>query len=134
MAIFELLAQIPTSQPVTDAVTTSQPAPSAGNPWIFLGIMALVFWFVVFRPRKKEQNQRADMLKSLKKHDKVMTIGGVIGTVMEVRDDEVVLKVDDNSNTRIRFIRSAIQKVLVQPEVAKNPTNVDGKGAGDEKK
>jgi len=52
------------------------------------------------------------MLAALKKGDKVQTAGGILGTVVEVRDSEVVVKVDENANTRLRFARSAIQAVL----------------------
>ena len=52
------------------------------------------------------------LLSSLKKQDRVLTIGGLIGTVVEVRDDEVVLKIDENANTRARFTKNAIQQVL----------------------
>jgi preprotein translocase subunit YajC len=75
---------------------------------IFFGI----FYFIALRPRQKEQKKREQLLKSIKKYDKVMTIGGIIGSVMEIRDDEVILKVDDNTNTRIKFSRSAVQRVL----------------------
>jgi preprotein translocase subunit YajC len=42
----------------------------------------------------------------------VQTIGGVIGTIVEVKDAEVVVKIDETTNTKIRFARSAIQQVL----------------------
>ena len=51
-------------------------------------------------------------MSAIKKHDRVQTIGGVIGAIVEVKPDEVVLKVDESSNTRITFARSAIQQVL----------------------
>ena len=62
-------------------------------------------------------------LASIKKYDKVMTIGGIIGTVMEIREDEVILKVDDNTNTRMKFSRSAIQR----PLSVQNSENKDDK-------
>lgn len=73
----------------------------------------VVLWFVLIRgPQKREQASREAMLSALKKNDKVVTIGGMIGTVANVSADgqEVTLKVDDN--TRIRMIRSSIQRVL----------------------
>lgn len=111
MNMIDLVAQATqaVSEPAEDA------AQNRGGMWQMLGYMAIlffIFWFIVFRPRKQEQKQREKLLGQIKKHDKVMTIGGVIGTVMEVRDDEVILKVDDNSNTRMKFIRGSIQKVI----------------------
>lgn len=61
---------------------------------------------------RKEKKKRAALMSNLKRRDKVQTIGGVIGTIAEISNDEVVLKVDHGSQTRIRFSRSAIQQVL----------------------
>jgi preprotein translocase subunit YajC len=52
------------------------------------------------------------MLSQLKRGDRVQTIGGILGTVVEARESEVVLKVDESANTKIRFSRSAIHRVL----------------------
>jgi len=59
---------------------------------------------------RKEKKKRAEMLSQLAKGATVQTVGGVKGTVMEVREgaDEVVVKVDEKSNTSMRFARSAI--------------------------
>ena len=81
--------------------------------------MAFIFIVVMWMSssgRKKEQKKRKDMLATLKKHDRVMTIGGVIGTVMDVREDEVTLKVDESNNTRMRFSQTAIQKVISEDQ------------------
>ena len=61
---------------------------------------------------RREKKRRAQMLESVKKNVRVQTVGGIIGTVTDLRDNEVTLKVDESSNTRIRFARSAIQSVL----------------------
>lgn len=82
------------------------------NPLFILLLGIVVMYAFVFRARNKEQRQRQDMLKSLKKNDRVQTIGGVLGSVIEVRDDEVLVKVDESNNTKIRFTRSAIHRVL----------------------
>ncbi|MBX3358748.1 MAG: preprotein translocase subunit YajC [Phycisphaeraceae bacterium] len=62
--------------------------------------------------QRKEKRKREAMMSSLSRHDRVQTIGGIIGTIVELKSDEVILKVDENSNTRIRFSRAAIQQVL----------------------
>ena len=51
------------------------------------------------------------MLSSLKKGDKITSIGGIVGTVIEVRDDEVTVKVDETGNVRMKFARWAIRGV-----------------------
>ena len=94
-----------------------QQAPSAspfgGNGMMIWGLFALIilmFWWSS-RSKKKQEQKHRDMLSALKKGDKITTIGGIIGTVIEVRDDEVVVKVDETNNVRMRFIRGAIRDV-----------------------
>jgi len=102
-------------------VPTSAPAPR-DNPlmvFVWMGLIVFVFWFLMLRPKQKEQKQRDQMLKAIKKYDKVMTIGGIVGTVMEVREEEIIIKVDENTNTRIKFTRGAIQRVLSSADADK---------------
>jgi preprotein translocase subunit YajC len=78
-------------------------------PLILLGI---VFYFFIMRPQNAEKKRRAAMLSAIKKNDRVCTIGGIIGTVVNAKEDEVTLKVDESNNTKITFTRSAIARVL----------------------
>lgn len=112
MLLMNLLAQA--TQP-----TTQPQGPGGGGMMEMLLMFAAigaVFYFIMLRPKQKEQKQRQDMLNNVQKYDKVMTIGGVVGTVMEVRDDEVIVKVDESTNTRMKFIRGAIQKVITDKD------------------
>ncbi len=52
------------------------------------------------------------------KNDRVLTIGGVIGTVLSVKDSEVVLKVDESTNTKMTFVKTAIQKIITDEQPA----------------
>lgn len=83
--------------------------------------IAVIFYFLLIRPQKREQAARESMLSALKKNDRVVTIGGMIGTIANITADgqEVTLKVDDN--TRIRMIRSSIQRVLSADGEAEKP-------------
>ncbi len=79
-----------------------------GSFQILLIVVMLVFVVMMFRgPRKKQQEHRK-MIESLQKNDRVRTIGGIYGTVVDVREDEIVLKVDEANNTKIRVAPSAI--------------------------
>lgn len=72
-------------------------------------ILLVVFWFLVFVPQKKQQKQRNQMLSNLKKGDKVITVGGVHGEIVEFDDDDVKLRVADK--VEMKFSKSAISKV-----------------------
>jgi preprotein translocase subunit YajC len=99
----------------------TQAAKAAPKPWwvdLFFNqftpfiLLLLIMWFFMMRGRQNDQKQREEMLKSLKRGDRVQTIGGALGTVVDVRDSEVVVKVDEGSNTKMTFIRSAIHRVV----------------------
>lgn len=93
-----------------DAATAPQP-----SPWGFLMPMVIllaVFWLLILMPQRREKKKRAELLASLKKGDKVQTIGGILGTVIEVREHEIIVKVDESANSRLRFARGAVQTVL----------------------
>jgi preprotein translocase subunit YajC len=84
----------------------------AGNPLMsflpFLLIIA-IFYFLIIRPQSKKRKETEKMLGALKKGDRVVTIGGIHGTIQSVRDTTVILKVDDN--VKLEFLRSAISSV-----------------------
>jgi preprotein translocase subunit YajC len=109
----EILAQ--TTAPAGPATQTGKPPPgwfqflASYGPII---LIILVFYFLVFGSKKKQERQRQDMLNQLKKGDRIQTIGGILGTVIEVRDSDVLVKVDESSNTKIRFSRSAVHRVV----------------------
>jgi preprotein translocase subunit YajC len=98
----------------------SQPAPAGAPPrsdmfWAQLVpiiLMVGVFYWIMMRGGRKERQKHQEMLDGLKRNDRVQTIGGILGTVVDVRDNEVIVKVDENNNTKMRFARSAIKEVM----------------------
>ena len=76
-----------------------------------LVLIAIMYFFMLRGPQKKEK-ERKKMMDDLKKNDRVRTIGGIIGTVVEVREKEVVVKIDESNNTRIKLVREGIGEVL----------------------
>ena len=68
-----------------------------------------IFYFMIIKPQKSRQKEQENMLKNLKKSDNVVTNGGIHGTIMDIKDNAVVLKVDDN--TKILVEKSAIAVV-----------------------
>lgn len=77
-------------------------------------LMIVIFYFLLIRPQQKKEKDRKNMINTLQKGDKVVTVGGIYGTVTGVKEAEdiIVLKVSDN--TKIDFTRSAIQNKVVE--------------------
>ena len=90
--------------------TTRQKQGLGYSQLIFLGLMLVVFYFLLFRGPRKKQQEHKQMVQSLSKNDKVRTIGGIIGTVVDIKGDEITLKVDESNNTKIKIVSSAIGK------------------------
>ncbi len=72
-------------------------------------IIILIFYFLIIRPQKKKDKEAKMMIEAMKKGDRVVTIGGIHGTVVTVKEQTVVIKVDDSA--RIEFSKSAISSV-----------------------
>jgi preprotein translocase subunit YajC len=89
------------------------------NPLVPMVVVLVIFYVFMIRSKQKTEKQRQAMLNQVKKGDRIQTIGVVLGTVVEARDDEVVVKVDESNNTKVHFTRSAIHRVL---EADKTPT------------
>lgn len=85
----------------------SQPSPLAGLFPIFL--IFVIFYVLLIRPQRKQQRQHQTMISQLKKNDEVVTSGGIHGTVVNVDEQTVTLRVDDN--TRIKFQKTAVSYV-----------------------
>ena len=72
-----------------------------------LAAMMLLLYFLFIRPQKKEQEKRHSMLAALKKGDRVITLGGMYGTIVDINEKNIVLKVADK--VEIKFTKSAVQ-------------------------
>lgn len=78
-------------------------------PLLFLAFFAFMY-FAMIRPQQQRQSERAEMLNNLKVNDKVYTNGGILGTITNIakEDDEVEIRVDEKTNTKLRVLRSCI--------------------------
>ncbi|MGB2864892.1 MAG: preprotein translocase subunit YajC [Sedimentisphaerales bacterium] len=83
-------------------------SPFGGTQLIFLGLMFVLMYMILFRGPRKKQQQHKQMVQSLAKNDRIQTIGGIIGTVVDIKEDEITLKIDESNNTKIKILRSAI--------------------------
>ena len=99
------------------AQATSQPRNAPPQPGLsqmmplLLGV-GIIMYFLMIRPQNAEKRRHAEMLRSIKKNDRVVTASGILGVVHQIKDDEITLKVDESSNTKITFTRGAIARVL----------------------
>ena len=96
--------------------TLLQTAPAQGggfSMWIMLALIFVVMWFFMIRPQRKQQKEMENFRNALKNGDKVVTIGGIYGTISEVKDNYVILEVD--KDVKIRVNKQAIQKDYTDP-------------------
>jgi len=85
----------------------------------FIAIIG-IFWFILIRPQQKKAQQHQQLLSALKKDDEVMTDGGIIGTVVHIKDDRVTIR--SGENTRLVVARAKIARVLTQDTTAVTQT------------
>ena len=112
-----MLNTIMTYLDTTAAVDT--PA-NASNPWlmpVLLVVMVAVFYFAMIRPQKKQEKQIAEMRDSLAVGDEVVTIGGIIGTVLIIKDDKIMIETG-NDRTKLTILRSSVKTVLKDEDEA----------------
>lgn len=64
-------------------------------------IIGLIFYFIVIRPEKKKQKTHKDKLENLKKNDQIVTAGGVHGTIVNIKEKTVILRIDDSAKMEI---------------------------------
>ena len=97
-----------------DANNGAQQKPGSGNPssMLFLALIMVVMIFFLFRAPQKQKQQQKKLEQSLEKNDRVLTIGGIYGTIIDMKDDEITLKVDESNNTKIKVVRKAISRNL----------------------
>ncbi len=95
-------------------------------------LMFVVMYFLLLRPQKRKERERKELLSRVKKNDRVVTAGGIHGLITSVRENEVILRVDDAKDIKIKVDRSAIVTVLQvsheeDAEESKEPIKDKGK-------
>jgi len=86
-----------------------------GNPMMqFLPLMVIMFavmYFLIIRPQKQKEKKRQAMITNVRKQDRIVTAGGVHGVVVSVKENEVVVRVDDAKDVKIKVDKSALTSV-----------------------
>ena len=103
------------SQLTTGTSDSNQSPPGSKSPtgpsnttWILLMAVMVIMVIMMFRAPQKQKQERKKLEQSLEKNDKVVTIGGIIGVITDIKDEEVTLKIDESNNTKIKIQRRAI--------------------------
>lgn len=104
------------------------------NPWAtygMLGFWVLIFvvmYFVIIRPQRKQQKEEEELRSSVEIGDDVTTIGGIVGKVIAIRDDDETIVIETGSDkTRIRFKKWAIRSIDTPDKQPKKPEKTDDK-------
>ena len=103
-----------------DTTAAGDTPTNASNPWlmpVLLVVMVAVFYFAMIRPQKKQEKQIAEMRDSLAVGDEVVTIGGIIGTVLIIKDDKIMIETG-NDRTKLTILRSSVKTVLKDEDEA----------------
>ena len=107
-----------TTEMIAQAPPASRPTTRPGwtalfdQPMMIILIAFVFLYFFLFRSKRRQEKQKQDLLSQIKRGDRVQTIGGILGKVVDVEERKVLLKVDESSNTKIWFSRNAVHRVL----------------------
>lgn len=112
MNFIVFLAQAATSAPASNVAEVPGWARFLSQPMFPLILGLVVLMLFMNRSKKKTERTRQDMLKQLKRGDRIQTIGGILGTVLRAEESRVEVKVDEANNTKIWFSRTAIHRVV----------------------
>lgn len=86
-----------------------------GNPMMqFLPLLIIMFaimYFLIIRPQKTKEKKRLAMISNVRKQDKIVTTGGVHGVVVSVKESEVIVRVDDTKDVKLKIDKSAITSI-----------------------
>ena len=106
-----LLAAQAAADPGVAAPEGATPAAPGGagllQPVLLMAVIFGIFWFLIIRPQQKQEKARRAMLEALKKKDRVLTSGGILGSVAEV-----TVRISENPDVKIRVRRSAVVEIL----------------------
>jgi preprotein translocase subunit YajC len=116
-------------------ISTAYAQAAGGGPGGFdlislmpLVLIFVVFYFLLIRPQQKKMKAHRELIGGLKRGDKVLTAGGIVGTVIKVEDDAMLL-VEIAKDIRVRVARGTISELLTKPQAANAGTQAPAGGA-----
>ena len=108
-------AAVPAGDAQEAEAPAGEPAPASpgfANLLMPFALIMVVYYFLIVVPDRKRGKQKQSLLESLKKNDKVITVGGIHAVVANVKGDEVTLKVDEDKDVKIRVGKASITQVV----------------------
>jgi len=114
--IYQGLALAQAEAPASAPAEGTSSAPGPQNLWIFFVALAAIMYFLMIRPNQKREKERREMLASLRKGDKIVTTGGICGTIVGLTDKAVVLRVSDEPAVKMEFLRAAVSRIASREE------------------
>ncbi len=93
------------------SILLMSPTKEGDNPYgsfIFLGLIIVVFYFFMIRPQMKKQKETKKFRASLEKGDKIVTTGGIYGKIADIKEDTILIEVDNN--VKLKIAKSAVIK------------------------
>ena len=99
-------------------LTTSTAAGGMGSTVVMMVLMIAIFYFMLIRPENKRKKEAEEMRSAVKKGDKIVTIGGIVGTVVDVKENKIVLETGADQ-VRIEFEKWAISSNETAAEAKK---------------
>lgn len=102
----------------TEAAPEAADAPRGPGSelWLFFIAFMAIMYFLMIRPNQKREKERREMLAALAKGDKVITTGGICGTIVGIHEKSVVIRVSDEPPVKIEFLRAAVTRVAKDEE------------------
>lgn len=98
---------------LAEATSTGPKGGAGGLPMILLfGFMFLIMYFLILRPQRKKEKDRREMLSRVRKNDRVVTSGGIHGVVTSIKGEELLLRVDDVKDVKLKVDKSSISTII----------------------
>jgi preprotein translocase subunit YajC len=95
-----------------------------GNPMMqFLPLLIIMFaimYFLIIRPQKQKEKKRLELISNVRKQDRIVTSGGLHGVVTSVKENEVLIRVDDAKDVKLKIDKGAITSVTAPRDEKEN--------------
>lgn len=84
-----------------------------GNPLTMFIILGFLFYIMILKPQQRQRQEARMMMENMKVNDRVVTIGGIQGTIVSINDQDVIIRVDESNNTKLKMTRPYIARVVL---------------------